>query len=237
MFRRKKTVLFLLSLLGLQIGLQTNLLNGTWSAKRTISFATVAAAMVCIYKLGPQIYISIQDKIKTEVDEELVRCLVLMLTPNCFIQQLKGAERNIKFQKKARLTTSSRRVENRLKNLLESSTNRLSDNHKKELKETLRKTKLIFDSVGFIDSGMSFLIKNPFENDYKEPGYIDQIIENRIYESIILSSKPLNECTENEKLQRTNSKQSIKKLIVKRIGNIGEVLLEQINQVLDLLFS
>jgi len=240
MLRRKKAVFFLLSLLGLQMGMQSNFLNGYWSgltARRTISLATISAALIGAYKFGPQVYRGIQDKINNEFNEEVVRCLVLVITPNCFIHQLKDSERDDKFKKKAWLMSSRDRIRNRLVSLLDCSNQRLSGAHKKQLSKTLNELKVVFGSVDFMDSGMSFLISNPYDYTNSEPGYINKIIENRIFESVILSTKPLNECTTHEKQQRIQSKQNIRKVIMKKIGNMSDAFLAQIDQIVGMLFA
>lgn len=235
MFKRKKIILTIITLFGI-LAKQSLLADG-WSGvitgKRVISVAAISTAAFGIYKYGPTIYNTLQERINNKINEEIIDSLILLLTPNYMISKLGDEEKKQKLEKKARLISAKDRI---IKKLETSHEAILSKAHKKQLQENITKAKTIFNSANYIDKGISFLTFAPGKLEYKEPSFIDEFVEDRVCSSIIFASKPINEYTESEKIRRAKNKEAIKQIIARKIAQFGESFILQ-EQILNLLFG
>ncbi len=156
-----------------------------WSKIGGCIFASIAG--YTIYKIS-------QNYIENKIINETVESLSLALTPNSTISRLPAKEEEKAFRKKAWLINLRKRVIAQINTKIQD--NNLSYNHRIALSNSLQTISAACHAIDNLRT------TNPYEQEYLEASRLDQIIENKLINSIILRFKPNNECTQAELLQK-----------------------------------
>lgn len=235
---KNKKVLLLMMISSTQAAFSAHLFNqraGFVPSSCTVSLVTLAMYAGNMLQVVPNAYKTLEEIVSNKINEHIIDSLILLLTPICYLNKLVGEDREKKFNRKAYLLSAKTRIITSLQSICNDQHAKLSYMHREQLKTNIEKAKAIFDWVDFIDKGASWLFEVP-KLEYKDPRFIDKMIEDRLVSSIVISSKPLAECTEQEKLDRANNRKVIKRLIIKKIGHLSEEILIQIDQMISVLF-
>ncbi len=204
-------------------------LNQLSSRNGVIAAVGIGAGLFLGYKAIRWAYQKSQHYVENKIIDETVDALVLALTTNATLQRLPQEERERAFRKKAKLINMRKRMLNRLINHVADTTNGLSEAHRTLLQEDIELVKAIFTVVDLVRT------QNPYEKEYAEASILDTAIENTVMNSIILMSKPENECTPKELSQKQQKAVRRDKIIAKLKGRIRSIWLQKIARSVVLL--
>ena len=156
----------------------TRLKNTVLTQNGLLTLFVVGITLVATYKMFPAIQKMIKDRINDKIETEIADSLILLCKPNGVINKLQGNERDKQFKKKARLINGRIRILKKLDAIANSADNDLSDEHKKQLRVVVDKSKTLFNSLDGV--GALFFMQNPYKHDYKEAGTFDKMWEKEL---------------------------------------------------------
>lgn len=171
--------------------------------------ALIAGSCLAAGYAGYKLYHYGQEYLENRIIDEAVDAIQTGLTPVYTLQNMPAHKREEILKKKARLINIRKRIMAQLDRHVNGAS-ALSPQHKETIQEDLKLAKTACKLIDAVRTS------NPYEAEYTQASTIDQIIEKNIINSILLVTKPDNECTQKE-LQQKKAKEIRKAKIVEKL--------------------
>ena len=169
---------------------------------------------------GYQFYQYSKEYVENRIVEETIQAIEVGLTPVSALDVLSSQDREAALRKKAQLINMRKRVMAALTTQIDT----LSNQHKEIIQKDLVRAKKAFSIIDL------FRKHNPYEKEYTIATSFDSLVENNIVSSIILTTKPDNECTQKELVEKQKKAERKAKILAKLAGRINALILAQLMQ-------
>lgn len=181
-------------------------------AQKMVGAAAIAAATAYAgYKLISWGKHYIQEKAENKIVDEMADSVFIALTRNKTINTWSKEEKEAAFRKKAWLINIRKRALNKLAGRIQG-LGSISANHRANLNQGLQVANQAFKAIDAIRK------RNTYEREYSVPTLLDNAVEDRIVDSLILAFKPKKECSSAE-LSKKAAAQSRRAKIVAKLRN------------------
>lgn len=209
----------------LLVPVQSHSLTPTISGKKVAALAAGATAAVIGYKLVRYSYALAKKYLEEKVHDKVVDTIVIALAPPSTLNALSSDKKEKALRTKAWITALRKRILSRLDEYLMHEGKVLSPAHQKTIATNLKRAQLTFTIIDIVRS------TNPYGHDYDVASRLDQIIEKRIIQSLLLACKPDSECNAAELAQKKSQEENKTKIMAKLQSKVSGLVFDKIKSL------